>query len=102
MTPNYTCIKCQWVFKIKCCGIYCARLIAYGFSWVPAVDFFKNYSLVMNDIMFRVLLLIMIQFELLVEIVDTKTASLYGDLEEEIYMECLPCTTMLEMMTASF
>ena len=40
--------------------------------------------------MFCVLLLLMIHFGLLAEIVNVKTTSLYGELNEEIYVGCPP------------
>ena len=42
----------------------------------------------MNDVILCVLLLIMVQFRLLAKVVNVETAFLYGDLKEEIYMEC--------------
>ena len=44
--------------------------------------------LLMNDTMFRVLLLMMIKFDSLAKVVNLKTVFLYRELEEEIYMEC--------------
>ena len=35
-------------------GVYCARLVARGFSKIPGVDFTDNYSPVINDVTFRV------------------------------------------------
>ena len=37
-------VGCRWVFKVKCNGVYCARLVAKGFSQIPGVDFTYNYS----------------------------------------------------------
>ena len=68
--------------------MYQARLIACGYSQVPGVDFSENYSPVVNDITFRILLLIVVHFGYSARIVNIKTAFLYGDLKEEIYMEC--------------
>ena len=86
-------VKCKWVFKIKRNGTFRARLVACGYSQIPGVDFSQSYSPVINDITFRMLLLAMIYFGLSGKIADVETAFLYGDLEEEIYMECPPGMT---------
>ena len=44
----------------------------------------------MSDIMFWVLLMIVIYFRLSAKIVNVKTGFLSKDMEEEIYMQCLP------------
>ena len=83
-------VKCKWVFKIKRNGTFRARLVACGYSQIPGVDFTENYSPVINDITFRMLILMMIYYGLIGKIADVETAFLYGELEEEIYMECPP------------
>ena len=88
MHPNLRCVKNKWVFKIKCNGVYRVHLITYRYSQVPGIDFSENYSLVVNDITFHVLLLMVLHFGYLAKIVDIETALLHGDLKEEIYMEC--------------
>ena len=47
-------VVCRWVFKVKRNGVYCARLVAKGFSQIPGIDFTDNYSPVVNDVTFRV------------------------------------------------
>jgi hypothetical protein len=32
-------IKCKWIFKIKQNGIFRARLVAYGYSQIPGINF---------------------------------------------------------------
>ena len=68
--------------------MYWVHLVACGYSQVPGVNFSKNYSLVVNDITFHILLLLVLHFGYLTKIVNIETVFLYGDLEEEIYMEC--------------
>ena len=80
------CIKCKWVFNIKRNGTYRARLVACGYSQIAGVDFTENYSPVVNDISFRILLIIKILFGMSSRIVDVETAFLHGDLKEDIYM----------------
>ena len=62
--------------------------MACGYSQIPGVDYTESYSPVVHDITFRALLLMMISQGLSAKIVDVETAFLYGNLEEEIYMEC--------------
>ena len=69
-------------------GVYWAHLVACGYSQVPGIDFSENYSPVVNDITFCILLLMVLPFGYSAKVVDVKTAFLYGDLEEEIFMEC--------------
>ena len=85
---NRRCVKCKWVFKIRRNGKFRARLVACGYSQIPGVDFTENYSPVIHDISARILIIIMIIYGLQGKLVDVETAFLYGDLEEEVYMDC--------------
>ena len=84
------CIKCKWVFDIKRDGRFRARLVACGYSQVPGVDFVESYAPVINDITWRILIVLKIMFGFDALIVDVETAFLHGDLEETIFMECPP------------
>ena len=53
-------VGCRWVFKVKRNGVYHARLVAKGFSQIPGVDFTDNYSPVVNDVIFRIVVTIML------------------------------------------
>jgi hypothetical protein len=75
------------VFKIKKNGVYCARLVALGYSQVPGVDYTDNFAPVVNDSTFRIMLVIYLTQKLDSEIIDVDGAFLYGDLEEKIYMK---------------
>ena len=48
----------------------------------------KNYSPVIHDISARILIIIIIIYGLQGKLVDVEIAFLYGDLEEEVYMDC--------------
>ena len=87
MPKDWQCVKCKWVFKIKRNGVFRARLVACGYSQVAGVDFTENYAPVINDVSFRVLIILMIMMKLKGKIVDVETAFLHGDLSEDIYME---------------
>ena len=80
-------IHCKWVFKIKRDGTYSARLVALGYSQEPHVDFTDNFAPVVNDVTFRVALTRMMMEDLNCMLMDVETAILYGENEEEIYME---------------
>ena len=62
MPANRRCVKNKWVFKIKRNGMYWARLVACGYSQVPGIDFSENYSLVVNDVTFCIMLLMVLHF----------------------------------------
>ena len=47
-------VGCRCVFKVKRNGVYHARLVTKGFSQNQGVDFTDNYSPVVNDVTFRV------------------------------------------------
>ena len=64
--------------------------MACGYSQIPGVDFSDNYAPVVNDITFRLMLIVLIIYALSSKIADVETAFLYGALEEVIFMECPP------------
>ena len=72
--------------EIKRNGVYRARLVAKRFSQIPGLDFTDNFSPVVNDMTFRVILTRMLIEKWDVKIVDIDTAFLTGELEHEIYM----------------
>ena len=64
------CIKNKWVFECKRSGVFCARLVACGYSQIPGVDFTELYAPVINDVTSRILLAIMILQKLKGKIID--------------------------------
>ena len=102
MPPNQRCVKNKWVFKIKHNGMYQACLIACRYSQVLVIDFSVNYFPEVNDITFCILLLILMHFSYSGKIVNIERAFLYGDLEEEIYMECSQGMYDIKRMNAPF
>ena len=80
-------IGCKLVFKIKRDGTYRAILFALGYSEVPGVDFTDNFTPVENDVTFTITLTRMMMEDLNCMLMDVETAFLYGEIEEEIYME---------------
>ena len=81
------CIKNKWVFDVKRSGLFRARLVACGYSQIPGVDFTESYAPVINDVTWRILLIVKILLKLQSRIIDVETAFLHGELEEDIYME---------------
>src|SRR6056300_1517619 len=81
-------IKCKWVFKVKRNGIFRARLVACGYSQIPGVDYTEHFAPVINDITWRILLVVMIIWKLDAWLIDIETAFLHGEFEdgEKVFM----------------
>ncbi len=90
------CFKYIWVFKINRNGIFRAHLVACGYSQIPAADFLGSYSPVVHDVTFSIPIVVFMMFCPKAKIVDMETVFLYGNIEEEIFMECLPGMTDAE------
>ena len=80
-------IGCKWVFKIKNDGRHRARLCAMGYTQVAGLDFTDNFAPVINDVAFRIAIVLMLVNNWEADIVDIETAFLYGNLEKEIFMK---------------
>ena len=77
----------KWVFKIKRNGVFRARLVAKGFSQIPGAEFTENFSPVINDVTFRIVITRMILEGLGAKVIDINSAFLNGDLDHEILMK---------------
>ena len=84
---NHQCIKTKWVFTVKRDGTFRARIVACGYSQIPGVDYSENYAPVANDVTMRIMIVAMLVWDLDAMVIDVETAFLYGNLEEEIYMD---------------
>jgi len=82
------CVKNKWVFKVKRNGVHRARLVACGCSQIAGVDFTDNFAPVINNVTFRILLIIVLLYGYNTKVINVETAFLHGDLEEDIYMDC--------------
>ena len=88
MPPHCRYIKNKWVFKIKSNKVYPLCLVPCWYSQISSVNFSENYSPVVNNITFCILLLMVLHFGYLAKMVILETAFLYRDYEEKIYMKC--------------
>lgn len=84
-------IGCRWVYKIKRDASgkpakYKARLVAQGYNQKYGQDFDEVYAPVIQQTTLRTLLAVASKRNLLLKHYDIKTAYLYANLEEELYM----------------
>ncbi|KAL0282934.1 UNVERIFIED_CONTAM: Retrovirus-related Pol polyprotein from transposon TNT 1-94 [Sesamum angustifolium] len=87
-----TTIGCKWIFKKKLkpdgtVDKFKAKLVARGFKQKEGIDYFNTYSPVARLTTIRVLIALDSVYNLSIHQMDVKTAFLYGELEEEIYMD---------------
>ena len=89
---NRSIVSCKWVYKVKqnadgSIEHYKARLVARGFSQRPGFDFDETFSPVVRYESLCLLLALSTIKGWKPQQCDVKSAFLYGDLKEEIYME---------------
>ena len=85
-------IDCKWVFKVKfnkdgSIEKYKARLVAKGYSQVEGLDYDETFAPVVKIQSLRTILAIANEKGFILHQMDVKTAFLYGNLDEEIYMK---------------
>jgi hypothetical protein len=69
---------------VKINGIFRARLAAFGYSQVPGIDFYKSFAPVINDMIFRILLITKLVWIMKAAIIDIDTSFLHGNLDEQV------------------
>lgn len=80
-------IDCKWVFRIKDNGsVFKSRLCAKGCGQIKGIDYTEVYSPTVRYDSIRILLSEAVQHEYAMMQFDIKTAFLYGDVKEDIYM----------------
>ena len=85
-------VSCKWVYRVKYDADgnithYKARLVARGFSQVFGIDYTETYAPVTRLETIRLLFALAVENDWEVCQIDVKTAYLYGELDEEIFME---------------
>ncbi|GBN74197.1 Retrovirus-related Pol polyprotein from transposon TNT 1-94 [Araneus ventricosus] len=83
-------VKSKWVYSLKQSDNgetkYKARLVAAGFNQIKNKDYLESYSPVVDIESFRLLIALASKLNLMVRFFDVKTAYLYSDIEETVYM----------------
>lgn len=79
-------ITCRWVLREKADGRFKARLVARGFEQKEGVDYTETFSPVARHASIRLLLSHAASEKMKLVSFDVKTAFLYGNLEQDIYM----------------
>src|SRR5271154_7031662 len=85
--PGKKVIGSRWTYKLKHGGLHKARFVAKGYLQRPGFDFDETFAPVARFATIRTLLAIAAGLGLRLHHMDVKTAFLYGDLDEEIYVE---------------
>lgn len=90
--PKQNIVTNRWVLKIKRkpdgqIERYKARLVARGFSQKYGIDYLETYAPVVNMASIRMLFAYAATNGMHLSQFDVKTAFLYGDLDEEVFME---------------
>ena len=87
LQKNFKTIGCRWVFRKKDNEQYKTRLVAMGYTQKEGIDYNDIFSPVVKHSSIRILLAIVVQFDLKLEQMDVKTVFLHGELEKNIYMK---------------
>ena len=80
-------IKGRWVFAVKSDRCKKARFVAKGFTQIFGIDYEETFSPVTRFETFRLLLSLAALHDWEIEALDVKTTYLFGELDEEIYMD---------------
>jgi len=88
-------VQCKWDVRIKTddkgeISVYKSRLVAKGFQQKEGVDYTEVFAPTAKAPTLRVLLAAAAVCDWTVQQMDVKTAFLYGEIEEEIYMQQPP------------
>ena len=87
LPPGHTSIKGRWVYAVKSEGQKKACFVAKGFTQIYRIDFKEIFSPVARFETVHPLLSITVLEDWDIEALDVKMAFIFGELNEEIYME---------------
>jgi hypothetical protein len=90
LPPGKHAIGSRFVLTRKRDGRYKARLVAQGFSQRPGIDYGDTYAPVSRYATFRALIGVATGKKMHMRQLDIKTAFLYGEIIEEVYMKLPP------------
>ena len=86
---NHHLIGNKWVFKTKKDKVHHTRLVVLRYSQILGLDYTDNFAPMINDVTFRIILMIALVKGWDTDVMNVETTFLYGDLDEEIFMEFL-------------
>ena len=91
-SPTCKPIGCKWIFrkKMKIDGTidkFKTSLVAQGFRQKLGIDHFYTYAPIARKTTIRLLVALATIYRLQIHQMDVKTAFLYGELDEEVYMK---------------
>ena len=94
-SPQLKTVPVRWVYKVKRDALgniehFKARLVAKGYKQIKGIDYDEVYAPVNKQVTFRVLMAMVAEHDMILKQLDIKTAFLYGQLQEEVYMEQPP------------
>ena len=93
--PGRRILRGRWIYKIKRGPNgeilrYKARWVVRGFEQEQGLDYNETFASVVKPMSYKALFALAAAHDLELEQMDVKTAFLYGDIEEEIYVERPP------------
>ncbi|OBS17106.1 hypothetical protein FPOA_12383 [Fusarium poae] len=88
---NVNILRGKWVYKVKRGGKgeilrHKARFVVRGFEQEEGIDYHETFASVVKPMSYKAIFAIAAALDLEVEQMDVKTAFLYGDIDEDIYI----------------